>query len=42
VIFSTFHFSELPINTLTSERLDPVCNIPEFKVIPVNIEPVDS
>ena len=42
VVFSTFHFSELPINTLTSERLDPVCNIPEFKVIPVNIEPVDS
>ncbi len=40
VIFSTFHFSELPINTLTPEKLDPVCKIPEFKVIPVNLERV--
>ncbi len=40
VVFSTFHFSELPINTLTPERLDPVCKIPEYKVIPVNLEKV--
>ena len=40
VIFSTFHFAELPINVLTPERLDPSCKIPEYKVIPVNLEKV--
>ncbi|MCX6668703.1 MAG: formate dehydrogenase subunit alpha [Methanothrix sp.] len=31
-IFVPFHFSEAPANVLTSQALDPVSKIPEFKV----------
>ncbi len=41
VLFSTFHFPNLPINRLTSsERLDPTAKIPGFKVTAVRLEKV--
>lgn len=40
VVFSTFHFKEIPINSIIPEHLDPICKIPEFKVVPVNVEKV--
>ena len=41
VIFSSFHFAEIPVNMLADgEHLDPVSKIPEYKVIPVRIEPI--
>ncbi len=41
VVFSTFHFSEIPVNVLADgEDLDPVSKIPEYKVIPIRIEPI--
>lgn len=39
-VFSTFHFSEAPVNILTGAALDPVAKIPEFKVTAVRIEKV--
>ncbi len=39
ILFSTFHFSDLPINRLTSsDRLDPTAKIPGFKVTAVRLE----
>jgi len=38
VVFSTFHFSEAPINRLTNDALDPVAKIPELKVCSVCVE----
>jgi predicted molibdopterin-dependent oxidoreductase YjgC len=41
VIFTTFHFAETPANLLTSsEFLDPVAKIPEYKVSAAKIEKV--
>jgi formate dehydrogenase major subunit len=37
VVFSTFHFSEAPINRLTNDALDPVARIPELKVSSVRV-----
>jgi anaerobic selenocysteine-containing dehydrogenase len=31
VLFSTFHFSEAPINRLTNPASDPIAKIPEYK-----------
>ena len=36
VIFMPFHWHEAPANILTSDALDPVAKIPEFKVSAVN------
>jgi formate dehydrogenase alpha subunit len=40
VVFMPFHFGEAPVNKLTSRNLDPVSQIPEFKVCAVRIEGV--
>jgi formate dehydrogenase alpha subunit len=40
VVFTTFHFSEAPINRLTNDALDPVAKIPEFKVCAVRVEKI--
>jgi formate dehydrogenase alpha subunit len=38
VVFMTFHFAETPTNQLTNPALDPVAQIPEYKVSAVRIE----
>lgn len=38
VVFIPFHFNEIPVNKLIGENLDPVVQIPEFKVCAVRIE----
>ncbi len=39
VVFMPFHFAESPVNKLISDKnLDPVTNIPEFKVCAVRVE----
>jgi formate dehydrogenase alpha subunit len=40
VLFTTFHYSEAPINRLTNDALDPIAKIPEFKVSAVHIDKV--
>ena len=37
VVFSTFHFSETPVNLLTNAAHDPVSGIPEYKGCAVKI-----
>jgi formate dehydrogenase major subunit/formate dehydrogenase alpha subunit len=39
-VFSTFHYSEAPINRLTNDALDPVAKIPEYKVCAVRVEKI--
>ena len=36
VVFMPFHWREAPVNLLTSDALDPVAKIPEYKVSAVN------
>jgi len=38
VVFTTFHFSEAPVNILTNAVLDPQSKIPELEVSAVRIE----
>lgn len=38
VVFTTFHYSETPINRVTNDALDPIAKIPEFKVCAVKVE----
>jgi formate dehydrogenase major subunit/formate dehydrogenase alpha subunit len=40
MIFTTFHFKELPVNMLTNDALDPIGKIPEYKVCAVRVEKV--
>ena len=40
VVFLPLHFKEAPVNVLTSEALDPICAIPEYKAVAVKIERV--
>jgi len=42
MVFGTFHFSEVPINLLTNDALDPVSKIPEFKVCAVRVEKLEA
>jgi predicted molibdopterin-dependent oxidoreductase YjgC len=37
MLFSTFHFKEIPVNILTSPELDEKSGIPELKGTPVRI-----
>jgi predicted molibdopterin-dependent oxidoreductase YjgC len=39
-VFTTFHFSEAPINRLTNDALDPIAKIPEYKVCAVHVEKI--
>ncbi|MDR0882218.1 MAG: formate dehydrogenase subunit alpha, partial [Candidatus Adiutrix sp.] len=38
LIFVPFHYGEAGANILTAANLDPVCRIPEFKVLKARIE----
>ncbi|MCK5187088.1 MAG: formate dehydrogenase subunit alpha, partial [Deltaproteobacteria bacterium] len=38
VVFVPFHYSEAAVNRLTNTAIDPVANIPEYKVCAVRIE----
>jgi formate dehydrogenase major subunit len=40
IVFMTFHFSEVAVNNLIGKNLDPVVQIPEYKVCAVKIEGV--
>lgn len=40
VVFIPFHFSEAAANQLTNPALDPVAQIPEYKVCAVRIDKV--
>jgi formate dehydrogenase major subunit len=37
-IFLTFHYAEAPANLLTSDAVDPIAKIPEYKVSAVRLE----
>lgn len=41
VVFIPFHFSEVAVNKLIGENIDPVVQIPEYKVCAVRIEGVN-
>jgi predicted molibdopterin-dependent oxidoreductase YjgC len=38
IVFMTFHFKEAAVNLLTIDALDPVAQIPEYKVCAVRVE----
>ena len=40
IVFASFHFKEAPVNMLTNPALDPVANIPEYKVAACKIEKI--
>lgn len=40
VVFVPFHYSEAAVNRLTITAIDPVANIPEYKVCAVNMKKV--
>jgi predicted molibdopterin-dependent oxidoreductase YjgC len=40
MVFMNFHFAEVPTNALTSDAVDPVAKIPEYKVAAVKVERV--
>ncbi len=42
VVFTSFHFSEAPINQLTNDALDPIAKIPEIKVCAVRLAKIDN
>jgi formate dehydrogenase alpha subunit len=37
-IFLTFHYAEAPVNLLTSDAVDPIAKIPEYKISAVRLE----
>jgi anaerobic selenocysteine-containing dehydrogenase len=39
-VFMPFHFAEGPANMLTTDALDPIAKIPEFKVCAAKITSV--
>jgi predicted molibdopterin-dependent oxidoreductase YjgC len=41
-IFMTFHYAEAAVNLLTTDAVDPVAKIPEYKVAAVSVEPVEE
>ncbi len=41
-VYSTFHFSEVPINLLTIGAVDPLAKCPEFKICAVRVEKVSA
>ena len=38
IVFSSFHFTETPVNQLTNPKYDPIAKIPELKVCAVKVE----
>ena len=41
-VFTSFSFSEAPVNILTGSGYDPVTQTAELKVCPVSVEPCDG
>jgi predicted molibdopterin-dependent oxidoreductase YjgC len=41
-VFMNFHFREAAANLLTTDYIDPVAKIPEYKVSAVRVEPVEE
>ncbi len=41
-VYTTFHFSEAPVNLLTTGAADPIAKCPEFKVCAVKVARVES
>jgi predicted molibdopterin-dependent oxidoreductase YjgC len=41
-VFMTFHYAEAAANLLTSDHIDPVAKIPEYKVSAVKVEPASQ
>jgi len=41
-VFMTFHYAEAAANLLTSNNIDPVAKIPEYKVSAVQVEPLKA
>ena len=39
-VFMTFHYAEAAANLLTSNNIDPIAKIPEYKVSAVQVEPL--
>ena len=37
ILFTTFHFPDMPVNLVTGSRLDPISKIPSLKMVPVKI-----
>lgn len=37
-VYTSFHFSETPVNRLTIDTQDPIAKCPEYKVCAVRIE----
>ncbi len=37
-VFSSFHFTETPVNQLTNPKYDPISKIPELKICAVKVE----
>jgi formate dehydrogenase major subunit/formate dehydrogenase alpha subunit len=42
IVFTSFHFSEAPINQLTNDALDPIAKIPEIKVCAVRLAKIGN
>ena len=42
LMYMTFHFSETPVNQLTSSHYDPISKTAEYKVTAVNIKKVNK
>jgi predicted molibdopterin-dependent oxidoreductase YjgC len=40
VVFIPFHYAEASVNKLTNKAIDPVANIPEYKVCAVKLRKV--
>jgi formate dehydrogenase alpha subunit len=40
IVFSSFHFTETPVNRLTNPKLDPISKIPELKICAVKVEKI--
>jgi formate dehydrogenase alpha subunit len=38
IVFSSFHFTETPVNQLTNPKVDPISKIPELKICAVKVE----
>jgi predicted molibdopterin-dependent oxidoreductase YjgC len=39
-VFMTFHYAEAAVNLLTTDAVDPVAKIPEYKVTAVHVAPL--
>ena len=40
VVFTSFHFTETPVNQLTNPKTDAIAKIPELKICAVKVEKI--